>query len=81
MSGAKKAAEVVKGGWVKIRFSGDDEVEVFHIVDASEANVMENKIPDKNPFAQAVLGSKPGDMVSYATPHGTAKVEIVAAGQ
>jgi transcription elongation GreA/GreB family factor len=42
---------------------------------------MENKIPDKNPFAQAVLGSKPGDMVSYATPHGTAKVEIVAAGQ
>jgi len=73
--------EVAIGNWVRIHDLGDDEEEVFYLVDKSTADPARNRISAYSMFAQALLGAKPGQIVSIATLGGEAKVKIVDTGQ
>ena len=73
--------EVAVGNWVRIVDLGDKEEEVFYLVDESVADPARSRISSRSQFAQAILGSKPGDVVSFTTPGGEAKVRIVDTGQ
>jgi transcription elongation GreA/GreB family factor len=79
--GTSNAQEVAIGGWVKVRDSRDTEDEVYQLVDDAQVDYAANKISARSLLVKAILGLKPGDSVSYETPHGTANVTIVSAGR
>ena len=72
---------VIIGNWVKILDLGDEEEDVFYLVDEAMANAAQSRISARSPFAQAILGSKPGQVVTFVTPGGIAKVKILDTGR
>ena len=72
---------VTIGSWVKILDLGDEEHEVFYLVDEAAANAAQSRISASSSFAQAILGAKPGQVVTFATPGGKAKVKILDTGK
>lgn len=79
MSG-KNLPEVQIGCWVRIRDRDLDEEETFHLVPPSEEQPTAGRISPRSPFAQALIGSQPGDVVSFKTHAGTETLEIIEAG-
>ena len=73
--------EVAVGKWVRIFDLGDEEEEVFYLVDESAADPARSHVSSRSRFAQAILGSKPGEVVSFTTPGGKANVKIVDTGK
>jgi transcription elongation factor GreA len=78
---ARRDQTVTIGNWVKILDLGDEEEEVLYLVDEAAANAAQSRISARSPFAQAILGSKPGQVVTFATPGGKAKVKILDTGK
>jgi len=79
---ANQAAEPARiGSWVKFYDHKFQDEEIVHLVEKSQANPTRNQIPPDSPFAQALLGAKPGETVSYSTPDGQAKVRILEVGR
>ncbi|REJ70039.1 MAG: hypothetical protein DWQ31_02145 [Planctomycetota bacterium] len=77
----KKIQAVSVGNWVKIHDLDDDEEEVFYLVEEAAAEPARSRISTHSPFAQAVMGSKPGQVVSFPTPGGKSTVKIVDTGK
>lgn len=73
--GSKKNVQI--GNTVKLEFMDTKEVETYHIVGSTEADPLNGKISNETPLAQAILGSKAGDVVTVevAKPY---KVTIVS---
>lgn len=65
------------GNTVKLEFMDTKEVEEYHIVGSTEADPLNGKLSNETPLAQAILGSKTGDVVTVevAKPY---KVTIVS---
>ncbi len=72
---------VAIGNWVKILDLGDEQEEVFYLVDEAAVNAAQSRVSARSPFAQAILGSTPGQVVTFATPGGKAKVKILDTGK
>ena len=69
---------VTIGSSVMIKYDGDDNAEEYHIVGSKESNPFENKISNESPIAKAILGQKPGAVVTVDSPNGKFNVEIVS---
>lgn len=69
------------GSWVKVREEGEDETEVFYLVDSRHANLAENRLHPDNPMARALTGAKPGDEVCMDAPAGRIKFAVLDVGQ
>ena len=49
----------------------------FQIVGSSESDILANKISNESPIAEALLGRKAGDTVSFKSPSGKLSVKIL----
>ncbi len=65
------------GAIVAICYEGDDEPERYLIGSIEERHGEVEVISPGSPLGQALLGASVGDIVEYAAPGGTLKVEVV----
>ncbi len=70
----------VAGGYVRVGATVvvdyDGEEETYRIVGAIEAKPAMGLISNESPMGQALLGKRPGQEVSFATPVGRSKIVI-----
>jgi transcription elongation GreA/GreB family factor len=71
---------VQPGCWVRIRDPELDEEETFHLVEPDDEQPTEGLISTRSTFAQALIGSQPGEVIQVETRTGTETLEIVATG-
>jgi transcription elongation factor GreA len=70
---------VAHGSVVSIRYEGDDEVERYLIGSIEDRHDDLDVISPSSPLGEALIGSAPGDAVSFTAPTGASlKVDIVA---
>lgn len=69
------------GSWVKIREAGEEDEEIFHLVDARHADLANNKLHPDNPMARALLGVTPGDEVQMDAPKGRITFAVLDVGR
>ena len=74
--------EVVShGSVVGIRYEGDDEVERYLVGSIEERHDDLDVISPSSPLGAALIGSTPGDAVTFTAPTGAElKVEVVSVG-
>jgi len=72
-----KDGKVTVGSVITIKYVDDDEKEEYSIVGTNEADPFENKISNESPIAVAVMGKKPGDVVTVDSPNGSFDIEIL----
>jgi transcription elongation factor GreA len=65
------------GSVVGIKYEGDDDVEWYLIGSIEERRDDVAVMSPNSPLGQALLGHKPGDVVSYEAPSGELRVEII----
>lgn len=65
------------GTTVNLMKEGKNDLIVYTIVGAEEADTMNNKISNKSPLGQALCGKKKGEVVSINTPKGLVKYTLV----
>jgi transcription elongation factor GreA len=74
-------SDALPGGTeVTLKFA-DGEVVTMHvisIVEETPAGREAETLTARSPLAQALVGHKPGDTVTYSTPQGESQVELVA---
>lgn len=76
---AEEGDVVAHGSVVSIRYEGDDEVERYLIGSIEERHDDLDVISPSSPLGEALIGSAPGDAVSFTAPTGASlKVDIVA---
>jgi transcription elongation factor GreA len=68
---------VAMGRKVVLRDLDTDELETYTLVGLGEENYAEGKILVSSPLAQAILGKRKGEQVSFQAPMGTIRLEIV----
>lgn len=66
------------GDKVTVQEVGIDELEVYHVVGAAEANPRAGKISHKSPMGRALLNQRIGDKVVVEAPDGDIVFEIKA---
>jgi len=70
---------VSHGSVVAIRYAGDDEVERYLIGSIEERHDDLEVISPSSPLGEALIGSTPGDSVTFTAPTGAElQVEVVA---
>lgn len=72
-----KTDKVSLGTNVKLKYVADGDTEVYSIVGSKEADPFQNKISNKSPIAQAIMGLKVGNKVTVESPNGKYDVEVV----
>jgi len=72
-----KVGEVVFGCWVKIKDLMDGKEGVYRIVGEMEADIKKGEISYVSPLGKALIGKKEGDVLSFNTPGGERKVQIL----
>lgn len=72
-----KGGVVGIGSTVIIIKSGEKAERRYQIVGSEEANTKENKISNKSPLGEALIGKSKGDKVSYETPLGVVSCTVV----
>jgi len=71
--------QVSHGSVVGIRYEGDDEVEAYLIGSIEERHDDLDVISPKSPLGVALIGTSPGDTVTFVAPTGAElKVEVVS---
>lgn len=75
------AGEVRVGCVVSIRYEGDTDVEKYLFGSIEERHSDYSVMSPGSPIGQALVGAKPGAIVSYQAPGGALKVEVVAIEQ
>ena len=77
---AEAGGDVVShGSVVDIRYEGDDEVERYLVGSIEERHDDLDVISPSSPLGEALLGSGPGDAVTFTAPTGAElKVEVVS---
>jgi transcription elongation factor GreA len=68
---------VALGRRVVLRDLDTEEIETYTLVGLGEENYAEGKILVSSPLAQAILGKRKGDQVTFQAPMGTIRLEIV----
>jgi len=72
-------SDVVRvGSKVTVSEEGFDDEEVYSIVGAHEADPGNGLISNESPIGRALLGSRPGDVVSAETPGGEIRFQVQA---
>jgi transcription elongation factor GreA len=72
---------VSHGSIVGIRYEGDDDVESYLVGSIEERHDDLDVISPSSPLGEALLGSAPGDAVSFTAPTGAElRVEVVSVG-
>jgi transcription elongation factor GreA len=69
------------GSWVKVREAGEDDEEIFHLVDARHADLANNRLHPHNAMARALLGVAPGDEVQMDAPKGLITFSVLDVGR
>jgi len=72
-----KVDGVVFGCWVKIKDLSDGKEGVYRIVGEMEADIKKGEISYVSPLGKALIGKKEGDVLSFNTPGGERKVQIL----
>ena len=72
-----KGTTVGIGSSVTILKKGDHTERRYQIVGSEESNTKENKISNKSPLGEALMGKSKGDVVTYETPAGVVTCSIV----
>jgi transcription elongation factor GreA len=71
--------EVAHGSVVGIRYEGDDEVERYLVGSIEERHDDLDVISPSSPLGEALIGSTPGDAVTFTAPTGAElRVEVVS---
>ncbi|MDO8604430.1 MAG: transcription elongation factor GreA [bacterium] len=65
------------GSTAMILRQGEKNERRYQLVGSEEANTKENKISNKSPLGEALMGKSKGDKVSYETPMGIVSCIIV----
>ena len=66
---------------VELRYEGDDETEKYLVGSIEERQEGVEILSPGSPLGEALIGSTPGDVVSFESPSGaTLKVEVVNVG-
>jgi len=68
--------KIIIGSAAVLRKDGGDIFE-YVIVGSEEANTKENKISNKSPLGEALMGKSKGESCSYETPMGVVSCKIV----
>lgn len=74
---AKKGGAVSIGSTAVILRQGEKAERRYQIVGSEEANTKENKISNKSPLGEALMGKEKGEKVTYETPLGIVSCTIV----
>lgn len=74
---AHSSKSVKIGSSVKIQYLSDNSVYELRIVGNSEADIIENKISNESPLAQAILGKTAGQESSFKSKSGHIKVKVL----
>jgi transcription elongation factor GreA len=65
------------GSTVKIQFVETKTEQTIKIVGSSESNILEGKISNISPLAEAILGQKAGAVCKFKSPQGETQVKIL----
>jgi transcription elongation factor GreA len=65
------------GSTVVIMRAGDKSERKYQIVGSEESNTKENKISNKSPLGEALMGKAKGDKITYETPAGIVSCSII----
>ncbi|GAB4265220.1 MAG: transcription elongation factor GreA [Candidatus Promineifilaceae bacterium] len=65
------------GDKVTVSEEGVDDVEVYHLVGAAEADPIAGKISNESPLGKALLGAKVGEVVRVNAPNGIIEFRVV----
>jgi len=66
------------GSIVSVQKVGSKDINNFQIVGSEEADVSQNKISNKSPLGEALLGKQKDDLVSFKSPTGVVEYKILA---
>lgn len=72
-----KGGAINIGSTAVILRSGEKAELRYQIVGSEEANTKENKISNKSPLGEALMGKRKGDNCSYETPMGIVSCTVV----
>lgn len=77
-SNSKNKSTIVQLGTnLTVEYLDTKAVFSFQIVGSSESDILENKISNDSPIAEALIGRKAGDTVSFRSPSGKLSVKII----
>ncbi len=65
------------GTSVIVRKESSKENITYNLVGSEESDMLQNKISNKSPLGQAILGKKKGDVFSIETPKGLVKYTLI----
>jgi transcription elongation factor GreA len=77
---ATSSDEVVFGSKVTITDVQSGKEQTWTLVGPTEASISEGKLSSESPIARALMGSKPGQTVSFETPKGSRKIKVERLG-
>ena len=77
ITGKHKGGAVGIGSTATILRGGEKSERRYQIVGSEEANTKENKISNKSPLGEALMGKSKGESCSYETPMGVVSCKIV----
>jgi len=66
------------GSTVSVQKVGSKNINNFQIVGSEEADISQNKISNKSPLGEALLGKQKDDLVSFKSPTGVVEYKILA---
>ena len=72
----QKTDAVAFGATVTVENLDTEEILTYQIVGPDEADLKEQRISFQTPVASALIGRRPGDVVTVNIPRGTIEVEI-----
>jgi len=75
---ATDSSTVEAGTVVEVRMEGDDEPSTYLVGSIEERDTGYDVISPGSPLGKALLGHRPGDVVTYEAPAGRFAVEILA---
>ncbi len=68
---------VIVGSTVKVKDLSKNRIVQYTIVGSPEADPSKKRISDKSPVGSALLGQRPGSVVTVMVPAGTFKYEVL----
>ena len=74
---AKRQKEVAFGAVIQYKNLNDGQTAEYRIVGVDEANITQGKISFLSPLSKVLLRKKKGDIVTFKTPSGEMRLEIL----
>ncbi len=75
---SQEATGVVRlGSRVKVVEKGTKDDEEYQIVGSAEADPIKGRISNESPVGRALMGKKPGDVVTVKTPAGERQLRLI----